>query len=198
MRAVMLEVEVSPHLLEERRREGADRWDEVWEGELHMVPPPAERHQSLGARLIEVLGPVVRGRGLKVAYEIGLFAADDDYRTPDLGVYRPDQASKRGLDNAAELVVELVSPGDMSRVKLPWYAARVREVVLIDCDTLAVELYRSRDGDPVQVDDGWSEVLDVTFERIDDDHLRVTTPHGAAIVSPDPARSIPARSILVR
>jgi Uma2 family endonuclease len=137
MRAVLLEV--PPHLLEERRRLGVDRWDEMWEGVLHMVPPPAERHQSLGSRLVEVLGPLARRRGLKFAYEIGLFGADDDYRVPDLVAYRPAQASARGLEVAAELVVELVSPGDESREKLPWYAAQgVTEVVLIDRDTLAV------------------------------------------------------------
>src|ERR687893_752317 len=182
MRAVMLEV--PPHLLEERRRRGADRWDEMWQGELHMVPPPAERHQSLGSVLLALLLPIARERGLKVAYEIGLFAAADDYRVPDLGVYRPDQASERGLEDAAELVVELVSPGDESRAKLPWYAARAREVLLVDRDTLAVELHGSGEDGPEGVGGARSEVLGVTFERVDDDHLRVTTPHGVTVVSP--------------
>lgn len=183
MRAVMLEV--PPHLLEERRRLGVDRWDEMWKGELHMVPPPAERHQSLGSRLIEVLGPLARERNLKIAYEIGLFLADDDYRVPDLGVYRSDQASARGLEAAAELVVELVSPGDESRVKLPWYAANgVREVVLVDRDTLAVEVHRTVDGVPVLDGDRRSDVLGCGFERIDDDHLRIVTPGGSVAISP--------------
>ena len=182
MRAVMLEV--PPHLLEERRRLGVDRWDEMWKGELHMVPPPAERHQSLGSVLLAMLHPIVRARGLKIAYEIGLFGADDDYRVPDLAVYRPDQASARGLENAAELVVELVSPGDESRVKLPWYATRACEIVLVDRDTLAVELYRAAAGVPVLADRARSEVLGCSFERVDDDHLRVATPHGDAVVTP--------------
>lgn len=42
MRAVMLDVPQA--LLEERRARGADRWDEMWEGELHMVPLPSEQH----------------------------------------------------------------------------------------------------------------------------------------------------------
>jgi Uma2 family endonuclease len=33
-----------PHILEERRKKDLDRWDEVWEGVLHMVPPPAFDH----------------------------------------------------------------------------------------------------------------------------------------------------------
>ena len=41
MRAVMLDVPES--LLDERRRLGLDVFDEVWEGVLHMVPPPSDR-----------------------------------------------------------------------------------------------------------------------------------------------------------
>ncbi|MBA3983821.1 MAG: hypothetical protein H0X61_09880 [Acidimicrobiia bacterium] len=39
MRAVMLDVPVA--LLAERQRLGHDLFDEMWEGELHMVPHPA-------------------------------------------------------------------------------------------------------------------------------------------------------------
>jgi Uma2 family endonuclease len=178
-------LEVPPHLLEERRRLGVDRWDEVWNGELHMVPPPAERHQSLGSRLIEVLGPLARGRGLKLTYEIGLFVSADDYRVPDLGVYRPEQASARGIEGTAELVVELVSPGDESRAKLPWYAAHgVREMVLVDRDTLEVELFRTVEGEPVRDEGARSEVLGCTLARVDADTLRITAPAGPVDVSP--------------
>lgn len=183
MRAVMLEV--PPHLLEERRRHGVDRWDEMWEGELHMVPPPAERHQSLGTGLIEALAPLARARALKIAYEIGFFVADDDYRVPDLAVYRPDQASARGLEAAAELVVEIVSPGDESRAKLPWYAAHgVAEVVLIDRDSLAVEVHRTVDGVPERQAEARSNVIGCAFERLDDDHLRVIAPGGPVDIVP--------------
>jgi Uma2 family endonuclease len=173
MRGVMLEV--PPHLLEERRRLGVDRWDEMWEGVLHMVPPPAERHQSLGSALLAVLHPLARARGLKAAYEIGFFLADDDFRVPDLAVYRPDQASPRGLEGRAELVVELVSPGDDSRAKLPWYLAHgVREVVLIDRDSLAVELYvPGQEAEPDRVDAARSHVLDCSFDWLGADRLTI-------------------------
>ncbi|MGI9120683.1 MAG: hypothetical protein ACR2G7_11290 [Acidimicrobiales bacterium] len=42
MRAVLLEAPQS--LLEERRRLGLDIFDEMWEGVLHMVPPPGGPH----------------------------------------------------------------------------------------------------------------------------------------------------------
>ena len=34
-------------VLDDRRRRGADRWDEMWDGVLHMVPPPGSDHQTL-------------------------------------------------------------------------------------------------------------------------------------------------------
>jgi Uma2 family endonuclease len=174
-----------PHLLEERRRMGGDRWDEVWEGELHMVPPPSGRHQAFGSELLVALHALVRARGCKVAHDIGFFRASDDYRQPDLAIYRPEQASERGLEAAAELLVEIVSPGDESRTKLPWYAARdVQEVLLIDSVTLAVELYDCASGEPKRVEPARSSVLDCTFTRLDDDRLEVVTPAGAVVVSP--------------
>lgn len=174
-----------PHLQAERRRMGGDRWDEVWEGELHMVPPPSGRHQMFGTELLVALHAIARDRGLKVAYDIGFFRASDDYRQPDVALFRPDQLSGRGLEAAAELLVEIVSPGDESRKKLPWYAARdVREVMLIHRDTLVVELYDCAGGEPKRVEPAHSAVLDCTFTRLDDDHLQVDTPTGTVVVSP--------------
>ena len=45
MKAVM--ANVPQHILEWRRRTGADQWDEMWEGVLHMAPSPNRDHQDL-------------------------------------------------------------------------------------------------------------------------------------------------------
>jgi Uma2 family endonuclease len=128
---------------------------------------------------------VARARGLRVTNDIGFFRASDDYRQPDLAIFRDDQLSGRGLEAAAELLIEIVSPGDESRRKLPWYAARdVREVMLIHRDTLAVELYDCASGEPKQVEPAHSSVLECAFTRLDDDHLQVATPAGIVVVSP--------------
>jgi hypothetical protein len=42
-------LEAPQALLDERRRLGLDRRDEMWDGVLHVVPPPKDAHQSLGA-----------------------------------------------------------------------------------------------------------------------------------------------------
>jgi len=164
---------------------GGDRWDEVWEGVLHMVPPPSGRHQTLNSELLVVIHGLARARGLKVVHEVGFFRSHDDYRQPDLAVYRPDQISARGLEAAAELLVELISPRDESRLKLPWYAALdVREVLLLDSVSLAVELYDCASGEPKAVEPAHSAVLDCTFTRLDGDRLEVRTPDGPVVVSP--------------
>ena len=93
-------LDVPESLLDERRRQGLDVFDEVWEAVLHMVPPPSDEHQRLGSELIAVFVGVAKRRGLVASYETGLFAADDDYRVPDIGVAAT--VPWRG----AELVVE--------------------------------------------------------------------------------------------
>lgn len=145
MKAVVLDVPDA--WLEERRRLGVDRWDELWEGVLHMVPPPSGDHQILGTRLAVALSAPAEARGLLLSYETGLFASDDDYRVPDLIVASPLQRSDRGVEGTAELVIELRSPGDETDAKLPWYAARrVTEVLVVDPATRRCELHAASGG----------------------------------------------------
>jgi Uma2 family endonuclease len=145
-------LDVPESLLDERRRLGLDVFDEVWGGVLHMVPPPSGEHQILESRMIATLIGVADRHGLVASVETGLFAADDDYRVPDLIVTRPAQRTHRGVDDTAELVVELRSPHDETDEKLPWYAARgVAEILVIDPPTRAIELYRSEGDEPVAV-----------------------------------------------
>ena len=47
MRGVL--VEVPERMLAERRRLGLDGHDEMWDGVVHLVPPPDGRHQRLGS-----------------------------------------------------------------------------------------------------------------------------------------------------
>ena len=101
MKAVLVEVPAA--LVDERRRTGADRWDELWEGELHMVPPPSGLHQRLGMKLAMVLNPLAEARGLVGAYEAGLYrpGTDLDYRVPDHVYAHPGPATERGVDGPA-------------------------------------------------------------------------------------------------
>lgn len=185
-------LEVDPALLEERRRLGIDRWDEMWEGVLHMVPPPSDRHQHVGTELLLVIGPLAKQRGLVVRYETGVFRAgtDDDYRVPDLVLAQPAQRAQRGIEGGAELVVEIRSPGDESYDKLSWYARLgVREMLVVDPESMVVELFRGVEGvvTPVPTgDDGVlvSDVLGVGFATVDQ-RLQLTWDGGEADITVD-------------
>lgn len=137
MRAVMLEV--PEHLLEERRRLGIDRFDEVWDGVLHMVPPPSARHQRLIHELGGVLLPLAKAKGLVAMHEAGLYRPDaegTDYRVPDLVYARPEHVRERGVEGRAELVVEVLSPGDETYDKIAFYAEMgVQELLVVDSAT---------------------------------------------------------------
>lgn len=41
----MVVLDPQPDWLEQRRRTGADRWDEVWDGVAHVPPMPTTSHQ---------------------------------------------------------------------------------------------------------------------------------------------------------
>src|SRR5262245_39270106 len=128
-------LQVPESLLEERRRIGADGRDEVWEGVLHMVPPASGGHQKLAGEIFVFMAPIARAKGLDAFFETGLFRSGSvlDYRVPDLMFSRPESFTKRGVDDGAELVIEILSPDDESYEKLPFYEkVGVREVLIVD------------------------------------------------------------------
>jgi Uma2 family endonuclease len=148
MRAIMLEV--PPELLEERRRLGLDRWDEVWEGVLHMTPPPAEEHGNLHSCLDGVIGQLVRkakrGRLMVGPGVRRPGTALEDYRVPDLAFVAAERVSIISggwIEGPPDVVVEVRSPGDETYEKMAWYARLgVRELLVVDRDTVRLELYR--------------------------------------------------------
>ncbi len=134
-------------LKERRRVSGLDRLDEVWNGVLHMVPAPNYEHARSTQQLAEILGPLARAVALVPTMgEFNLGDSIDDFRVPDGGLHRPG-ASGTWLHTAA-LVVEIVSPGDESWEKLPFYAAhQVDEVLIVDPQTRAVHWLGLADGE---------------------------------------------------
>jgi Uma2 family endonuclease len=124
-------------LIERRRALGLDRHDEVWEGVYHMSPEGTHEHGQIIARLIIWLGACAGDLRLTAAVNIG---APSDYRVPDLALFKAPVAPQTVWHQTAELVVEVISPGDESRAKLPFYAThRVAEVVLVALASKRVE-----------------------------------------------------------
>ena len=163
MKAVLLEVPEA--MLEARRRLGHDRFDEMWNGVLHMVPPPSFGHQHRGTSLVVLLHRLAGEAGLIALYEAGLFrpGRNDDYRQPDNLLVRPEDSSARGVEGRAELVVEIRSPNDEAYEKLPFFAEmQVQEVLILDGST--IDLRRLVDGAYGVVapdDDGWLHIAAV-------------------------------------
>ncbi|PZS10435.1 MAG: hypothetical protein DLM64_08530 [Solirubrobacterales bacterium] len=117
-------------LLKQRERWGADRWDEVWEGVLHMNPPPSHEYERLVIRLGYLLTPHAQAAGLELTGGVGI-GEKDDYRAPDLALHRRGAAPI--WHPTAALAVEILSPGDETRKKLPFYAVHhVDELLIVD------------------------------------------------------------------
>lgn len=129
-------------LLERRRRSGADRHDEVWDGVYRMMPSPGYAHWQLDEQLAELLRPLARASGLDSGGEFNL-GDKDDYCVPDRGLHRPED--RHDWQQTAAIVIEILSPGDESWKKLPFYAAhQVDELLIVDpanrtVDWLALE-----------------------------------------------------------
>jgi Uma2 family endonuclease len=136
-------------LLERRRLCGADVYDEVWGGVLHMNPMAHGRHAMIQAQLLELFGPLGREAGLTALGNFNL-GERDDYRIPDGGLQRPGPGAL--YYETAALVIEIVSPGDETWDKLAFYAAhRVDELLIVDPEARTVTwVRRNRDGyDPI-------------------------------------------------
>lgn len=133
-------------VIERRRRSGLDRLDEVWEGVLHMVPAPSFAHGDIESQLHVILAPLARRAGLTMIGQSNLGEGEHDYRVPDSALHRPGASG--AWHSTAALVVEIVSPGDESWEKLPFYAAHgVDEVLILDPAKRSVDWLALRDGE---------------------------------------------------
>jgi Uma2 family endonuclease len=133
MRTVVLDPPTAglDELLERRRRSGLDRLDEIWNGVLHMVPAPSYGHASVEVQLMRLLGPYADAAGLELIGQSNLGESEHDFRVPDGALHRPGAAGT--WHPTAALVIEIVSPGDESWEKLPFYAAHdIDEVLIVD------------------------------------------------------------------
>lgn len=171
MKAVLLEA--SEIDLRRRRAWGADRWDELWDGVLHMTPAPSREHQRILGELLAFLLPLSkRTRRGTLQSGINVFdtrSPEQNYRIPDLtfvAAGREQLLAEDGVRGGGpDVVVEIRSPGDESYDKLPFFAALgVRELVIIDRDSKRPEVFRLAGAHYVAVSpdrEGW-----VTIEAL--------------------------------
>ena len=139
----------------QRKEWGADRYDEVWEGVYVMSPIPNVEHQDIVASFTAIFKEIIGWSGLGVVLPgVNLTEREDDwefdYRVPDVAVaLKGGQVEDRDTHwrGAADLLVEITSPGDRTRQKIPYYGRLgVRELWVVDRSTWTLELYRWRNG----------------------------------------------------
>jgi len=132
------------NLLGRRRALGQDLFDEVWEGEYHVVPAPHGRHGQVEYELVAILRPLAARAGLRGSGPCNI-GGPDNYRVPDQAYFLAD-AQPHTFYASAEIVVEIVSPGDESRMKYDFYfRAGVKEVVIVDPQLQSVEWFTRGD-----------------------------------------------------
>ncbi|MCC6126286.1 MAG: Uma2 family endonuclease [Pirellulales bacterium] len=162
--------EISPELLKWRKRTGIDRWDEMWEGELHMAPGPNRTHQDFQFELVFWLRNFwAKPFGNRVHGEINLASIGgwpNDFRIPDLVLLKPEAFAidhDEYFEGPPSVVVEIRSPGDESYEKLPFYARLgVPEVWIIDRDEKTPHLFVLAEGEYQESEassSGWLESL---------------------------------------
>lgn len=152
MKAVM--PVVLPDILAFRKQTGADRFDEMWDGVLHMVPAPSPWHQDLAFALqLYLTLNWARPRKGKVYHEVNLAPVGGwpkNYRIPDLlllSTERFDSIREEYFEGSPDAVVEFYSPGDETYEKLGFYVKLgVPEVWIIHRDTKEPEIHVLKKG----------------------------------------------------
>jgi Uma2 family endonuclease len=159
------EIPVPPELADEverRRAWGADRHDEVWDGEYRMAPPARGVHGIVQGEVYAVLRPLARRAGLTAIVEFGI-GVPRNYRAPDVGVIG-GELDQQWFPTAA-VVVEVLSPRDTAWQKLGFYAEHeVDELVMVDPDARTVVWLARSDDTYAEVDR--SVVLDVDVAEV--------------------------------
>lgn len=139
-------------LVELRRRTGAGRLDECWDGAWRLTDPTA-RHQQIAARLYRIFADVIEGPNLGTAWiSINVTDREDhwihNHRCPDGAVIMHGNPGRWiGEQRAAflggpDLVVEVI--GDESPYeKFPFYGRLgVKEILIVDQNTSSPSLWR--------------------------------------------------------
>ena len=159
MATMVLDPYVEEQVLALRVGTDGDRYDEVWEGVYIVTPLPSNEHQRLVHKLSMILGQVLDADVGDVFSGVNLSDRDTGWKTnfrePDVAVFlRGGRAIDRGThwQGAADFLVEIISPGERTREKIPFYSSiGVVELLIVDRDPWSLELYRNENGQLTKV-----------------------------------------------
>lgn len=190
MSLLVLDREIARELRADRKARGIDQHDEVWEGVYVMSPIADNEHQEIVAGLTAAFYQVI-GSSKAGSVFPGINASDriakwkKNFRSPDVVVILKGSAAENHgtfWTGPLDFVVEVISRGDRSQKKLPFYSKiGVREALLVERNPWRLQLHR-HDGSKLQLVGQCdatsappvvSDVLPFSFGLIDtDDHER--------------------------
>jgi Uma2 family endonuclease len=140
---------------EQHKRLGLDKWDEVWDGVLVVPPMPNTEHFVIASRLNTAFSAVIDWDRGDVAVPGGnvsdrLEGWEKNYRCPDAIVFLAGGVAKdcdTHWFGGPDFLVEIISPREDPQLKFDFYAkVKTRELLIVDRDPWAVELYQLRRG----------------------------------------------------
>ncbi len=160
MAVMVLDPDVEMSLLSERVASEGNQYDEIWEGVYIVTPLPNNEHQEIVGEFGLILREVIRRPGLGQVFP-GVNLSDraegwkQNFREPDVAVFLKNTKAinhDTHWQGAADFLVEIISPGERTRDKIPFYGSiGVVELLIVDRDPWTLELYRHQDGQLVKV-----------------------------------------------
>src|SRR5262245_13331509 len=154
MPSVVLDPGLVEKILEQRRAHGNRTRDEVWDGVPYIMPEADNEHQDLAYLFGMYFGIAVllNGKGGRINNTTNISDRiegwKENYRNPDLAYCAPTTEAEDHVTfwcGGPDFLLEIVSPDDMCREKLPFYAAiGTREVLILDRNPWQLELYQLR------------------------------------------------------
>jgi Uma2 family endonuclease len=155
MPTLILDPAIERRFTEQRSAAGLSERDEVWDGVNVIMPLPTLEHQDIVAFFMRVFGKVF-DLGDPVTLQAGANVSDrmegweSNYREPDFLLVRAGgraRACGTHWCGGPDFLLEVISPQDRARDKLPFYASiGTREVLIFDRDPWQLELYQLRRG----------------------------------------------------
>ena len=174
MAIIVLDSDMGEQILAERVGSDGDQYDEVWEGVYIVTPLPNDEHQEIVSALDSILHEIIGWPKLgKVRAGVNLSDRNEgwkqNYREPYVAVFlRGGNAINRGThwQGAADFLVEIISPGERTREKIPFYSGiGVVELLVVDSEPWSLELYRNEDGHLAKVGQSTLATPDVLESR---------------------------------